>query len=152
MEKVLLIVLGAVLAILGGFLQIWYQDRKRIKLDANIGRLWPNETEKPLLYASMTNVGKRPIYIVGWGVLRKKKKGEKGRPGFVIPGKNLPILLKDGESNTEITDELEIFSTVEVTSIYIWDSTGKKWKISKKNLKRVLKNAEEVRVEKGQNI
>jgi hypothetical protein len=117
------------------------QDRKKLKLEANIGTMLPGDPSKIYFYITMTNIGRRPVFVTGWGADLKKEKKEK-RAVF-IKAHDLPKLLKDGEAHMEYIEDLSIFSR-NIKNVKVWDSTGKKWKISKKNFKRLLKNAKEV--------
>jgi len=119
------------------------QERKKIEVEANIGFFLPGDAERKVFYVTMTNVGRRPVFITGWGALRKKKKSEKGKPGIFITARNLPKMLKESEYNIEYTEDLTVFER-NITRVQVWDSTGKKWKISRKNLKRLLKDASEL--------
>jgi len=120
------------------------QERKKIKVEANIGFILPgDDTKRKVFYVTMTNVGRRPVFITGWSVLIKKKKTEKGKPGIFIAPRNLPKMLKESDYNIEYTDDLTVFKH-NITGVQVWDSIGKKWKISRKNLKRLLKDASEL--------
>ena len=116
------------------------QDRKKIKVEAHIGIIIPGDVEKKVFYSTMTNVGRRPVYITGWGLLIKRSKGEIKKRGRIIMGRNIPMMLKDGEYNLEYTEDLSTFSD-ELITVQVWDSAGNKWKISRKNLKQLLKEA-----------
>ena len=126
------------------------QDRKKIRVEANIGFILPGDSDKKILYVIMTNVGRRPVYITGVGMSRKKKKGEKGKPGLFMTARNLPMMLKEGDYNIEYSEKLSIFTEYEITTVKVWDSTNKKWRISKKNLRNLIENAKEV-LEQSQN-
>jgi len=114
------------------------EDRKKLNLEANVGQMLPGDPNNYYFYISMTNIGRRPVFVTGWGVDLK----ERNRSVFIV-ARNLPMLLKDGENNLEYTDDLSIFNR-NIKAVKVWDSTNKKWKISKKNLKLLLKNAQEV--------
>ncbi len=118
------------------------EDRKKLKIEANIGTILPGDPNKNYFYVSMTNIGRRPVFVTGWGTDLKKEKEEKGKRAVFIKARNLPKLLKDGEAHMEYIDNLSIFSR-KIKNVKIWDSTGKSWKISRKNLKLLLKNAKE---------
>lgn len=118
------------------------EDRKKLKIEANIGTILPGNPNKKYFYVSMTNIGRRPVFVTGWGTDLKKEKKEKGKRAVFIKARNLPKLLKDGEAHMEYIDNLSIFSR-KIKNVKIWDSTGKSWKISRKNLKLLLKNAKE---------
>jgi len=72
-----------------------------------------------------------------------KKKSVKGARGIFIAPRGLPRMLKEGEYHMEFTVDLSILSP-ELQKIYVWDSAGKEWKVSRKNLKRLFRDAERV--------
>jgi len=118
------------------------QDRRKLKVEAYIGYFLPGDTQKKYFYVVMTNIGRRPILVSRYGALLKKKKGEKGNPATLIIARNLPKMLKEGEYHIEFTEDLSLFSR-NIKNIFAGDSTGKNWKISKKNFKQLLKDANE---------
>jgi hypothetical protein len=46
-------------------------DRARLKLDAIIGKFYPDHTDRDYFVITMTNIGRRPIVVKSWGYLRK---------------------------------------------------------------------------------
>ena len=116
-------------------------DRGRLKIDAMIGKMFPDHTDKNYLVITITNIGRRPILVKGWGGM--KKKAVKGARGIFIVPQGLPRMLKEGEYHTEFTEDLTILSP-ELEKIYVWDSTGKYWKVSRKNLRRLFKDVKKV--------
>ena len=119
------------------------QDRKKLKVEAYIGVMLPGDSSKKVFYVVMTNIGRRPVFVSGWGGLRKKEKGEKIRKvGIFAVARNLPKMLKEGEYNIEYIEDFSFFSH-NIREVHAWDSTGKKWKINRKNLRRLLKAGRE---------
>jgi hypothetical protein len=118
------------------------EDKKKLNVEANIGNILPGDPDQYYFYTIITNIRRRPVYISGWGVQFKQSREERER-GALIPTSYLPKLLKDGEALTLKTEDLSIFSQ-EIKEVKVWDSTGKKWKISRKNLGLLLKNVQEV--------
>ena len=112
-------------------------DKGKLRLEAMIGTLFGDPTGKNHLVFTMTNVGRRPIMVIKLG--GDYKKGSKD-PHFVIMPKELPKMLKEGEFHIEFYDDLSSLSP-EVIKICAWDSSGKEWKLRKKNLKRLLEDA-----------
>ena len=49
----------------------------------------------------------------------------------------------------EFTEDLSIISS-ELEKIHVWDSTGKKWKVSKKNLKCLFKDVQKINQDKNE--
>jgi len=117
-------------------------DRGKLKIDAMIGKMVPDHTDKEYLVVTITNIGRRPVLVKSWGGMEKKKKDAKNARGIFIVPQGLPRMLKEGEYHTEFTDDLTILSP-ELEKICVWDSTGKHWKVSRKNLKRLFKGVKE---------
>jgi len=117
-------------------------DRKKIKVEAGIGFILAEDTTTKVFYLTMTNISRRPLYITGWGVYRKRREGKRGKKGLCIPSPDLPKMLKEGDYNIVYTEDLSIFS-YKLIRVHVWDSIGKKWKISRKNFRQLLKTAEE---------
>ena len=67
-----------------------------------------------------------------------------------MTARNLPMMLKEGDYNIEFSEELSFFTKYEITTVKVWDSTNKKWRVSKKNLRNLIENAKEV-LEQSQN-
>lgn len=118
------------------------EDKKKLNIEANIGNILPVDPDQYYFYTIITNIRRRAVYVSGWGVQFKQRR-EGGEREALIPTSDLPKLLKDGEALTLKIENLSIFSQ-EIKEVKVWDSTGKKWKISRKNLRLLLKNAQEV--------
>jgi len=117
------------------------RDKGRLKIDAMIGKMVPDHTDRDYLVITITNIGCRPVLVKGWGGM--KKKSTKGARGLFIVPRDLPRMLKEGEYHIEFTEDLSILSP-ELEKIYVWDSTGKEWRVTRKNLKRLFKDVEKV--------
>jgi len=103
-------------------------------------------TEKLFVVMSVVNVGRRPVMWQGWG--GKYHKREEEGTAFFIVGQDLPKMLQEGESHSEMTelgDNLEPASH-NVQRLYVWDTAGKEWALSRKQLKQLKKEAGEARL------
>jgi hypothetical protein len=79
----------------------------------------------------------------GWGGKYYKREDE--GTAFFIVGRNLPKMLQEGESHSEMTeleDNLKPASD-NVRRLYVWDTAGKEWALSRKQLRQVKKEARE---------
>jgi hypothetical protein len=85
------------------------------------------DSNKTILVYTITNVGRRPIYvkIVG-GAFTKKH--------FLITTQNIPKMLNPGEYVVESTEDLSMFDK-DLKYLWVIDSLDNYWKVSKKNLK-----------------
>jgi hypothetical protein len=93
-------------------------------------------SEKLFLVANVTNVGRRPVKWTGWGGRWQKKEPTGG--SFVIQPISLPVMLKEGESCSEFTDDLKAAGD-NVKELFVYDSTGKNWRLSPRALKNLRK-------------
>jgi ABC-type antimicrobial peptide transport system permease subunit len=122
------------------------RDKGKLKIDVvigkeilidNAGKIMQGHTDEKQLVISITNVGRRPVLVKGWGGMLKNNQG------FFVPSRKLPQMLKEGEYLLDYTSDLSILSQ-NLKTIYVWDSADKKWAVSRKNLKQLFKNAERV--------
>ena len=143
---------GAVLSSFGFGWSVYrdLQDRPRLKIGMGVRRIvqspdgkWyqvqpdmPVEGASKSLYlvVNVTNTGRRPVKWMGWG--GKWKKREPGGGAFIIQPIALPTMLKDGDSCSEFTDDLKA-AGANVKELFIYDSTGKNWYLSRRALKKL---------------
>lgn len=85
----------------------------------------------------VVNIGRRPIQWTGWG--GKHHKPVRGKDSFVIVGVALPKMLKEGESHSEFTGEINPVLE-NVKRLFIWDGTGQKWCVSRRELRKLKKD------------
>ena len=111
-------------------------DKGRLKLEGMVGKMYPDHTDRNYLVITITNVGKRPVMVKG--VAAKKGRSVKGPRGVWLVPRGLPTMLAQGEYHTEYTHEFGFLSS-EVKEIYAWDSTGKKWKLPRSELRQLRK-------------
>ncbi|MGH9727278.1 MAG: hypothetical protein ACRD4V_01645 [Candidatus Acidiferrales bacterium] len=153
---------GAVLATfgLGWTLYRDLLDRAKLQISAKVRRIAlgpdgkyfavaPNlpvrATEKLFVVMTVVNVGRRPVMWQGWG--GKYHKREPEGSAFFIVGQNLPKMLQEGESHAEMTeleDNLKPASD-NVKKLYVWDPAGKEWALSRKELKKLRKDARDAK-------
>jgi hypothetical protein len=135
---------GAILSSVITILNIarWVQDRYRLKVEGMIGKFHgigtlPAKPPKGTQFLiTVTNIGRRPIMVQGIGfVISKNDQG-----ALVAVG--LPKMLKEGEYHMEWTDDFEMLSE-KVKNIFAWDSAGRKWKMGRRNLRRLKAQAVE---------
>jgi hypothetical protein len=158
-----LAVYGAILSSIGFGWNLYRDllDRPKLKISANVRRLargvdGKGFAVKPDLQVqgasvdlfvvmSVVNVGRRPVQWEGWG--GKYFKPVHDRDGFVVIGRDLPKMLKEGETHAEFSlleDDLRPAND-NVKSLMVWDSYGKNWKLSKRELKKLRAEARAAR-------
>ena len=92
-------------------------DRAKLQVSANVrrivtgadGRSFAAKPDLPVegasaqlfVVMSVVNVGRRPVQWHGWG--GHYHKPENGKTGFTIIGRQLPKMLKEGETHSELT-------------------------------------------------
>jgi hypothetical protein len=131
---------GAVLSTLLAVLSFcrYSGDRARVKVKATFVKMIPDSTERTYLAITMTNVGRRPVYITACaGRFRKGHPG--GRYAVILPA-SLPKMLNEGEAHTEYATDFSFIGS-DLDTILVEDSTGKHWRISRANLKELLREA-----------
>lgn len=121
-------------AIVSTFVLGWtiYRDlseKGKIKVTCFIG----NEigglanSEIDILVYTITNIGKKPIYIKLIGGAFTKKH-------FLITSHQIPKMLQPGEYIIESTQDICMFEK-DLKNLWVIDSLDNYWKISKKNMK-----------------
>jgi hypothetical protein len=86
----------------------------------------------------MTNVGRRPVLLQGWG--GEWKIAENGKDKFVVISQGLPRMLKGHESHQEFTPDLSLVSP-NIKALFVWDSSGKNWYVSNSELQKTEEQA-----------
>jgi hypothetical protein len=115
-------------------------DRRKLMVSGHVGNFLPSEDpEKLYFYVVMTNTGRRPIVVSTYGIVPKKRKGEKGEIRTLIMPRALPKVLNEGQFHIEFTETLD-FGGREVIGVYALDSSGKEWRAKRKNVKLLKKN------------
>jgi len=114
----------------------WYAARPDLELEG--------ASEKVFVVMNVINRGRRQIVWQGWGGKHHKRPGLK--EGFVIIPRNLPKLLRDGETHSDFTDAL-ISRIEDVKELFVWDATGKKWHITKRNFRELIADCRKYRTQ-----
>jgi hypothetical protein len=132
-------------------------DRAKLQVSADVRRIgmgtdgrWfsikpdiqiEGASEQLYVVMSVVNVGRRPVLWQGWG--GKYRQPEDGKTGFTIIGRDLPKMLKEGETHSELTPlEADLRPAHEnAKSLFMWDPSGKYWKLSRKGLKELKQEA-----------
>mgnify|MGYP001221473257 CR=1 FL=1 len=112
------------------------KDRPKIRLEAMIGTIYPDHSEKDYLVLTMTNVGRRPVQIKGWYGL--KKKTFEGPKGIMVVTQGLPRILNESESHHEYCTYLSLLDD-QLKTLYVTDSAGRKWHLTKKQIRQLIK-------------
>jgi len=135
-------------------------DRARLQISARVRRIGVSTdgkyyavaphlkveaSEKLFVVMNVVNVGRRPVMWVGWGGKYHRREAEGS--AFFIVGQNLPKMLQEGESHSELT-ELEANlkpASENVRRLYVWDPSGREWALSRKQLRQLKKEAREAK-------
>jgi hypothetical protein len=133
------------------------RDRSSLRIDVRVRRIvqsgdgkWyavnhnlpvQGASEQLFVIMSAVNIGRRPIVWEGWG--GKYHKPVNGKTSFAIIPQHLPKKLEEGESHSEMTslgaDLLPACKNVK--RLFLWDTTGKNWKLSWWKLRALRKEA-----------
>lgn len=125
--------------IFSGISLIWevirgFRDAGRLKIEAGIMKWYSGD--KDSLVITVANVGRRPVCVTKLVVVEKKRRGKSYE--LFIP--HMPRILKEGEYLREAISDFELL-TSHMETICVWDSTGKMWKLPKKNFHHILEEA-----------
>jgi hypothetical protein len=132
-------------------------DRSRVKISVSLmristgadGRQFTVAPHLPIESASaavhvvvkITNVGRRPVLLQGWG--GEWKIPENGKDKFVVISQGLPRMLKGHESHQEFTPDLSVVSP-NIKALFVWDSSGKNYYVSNKKLRETVEQARQL--------
>jgi len=146
--SLLIAIIGAIGA---AFANGWniIRDRRKLLVEAFFGEAFlPPGENKDVFYMVITNMGRRPIYISNIGGSYKKNSKY-----FVIIPRFPQKLLTEGESYTEYTEDVdELINKIDnIKNIFAIDSLKKKWKISRKYMHQLEKDAIEIKKKIEQN-
>lgn len=118
------------------------KDRPDVRITAMIGEFVaehgiPGSRLEPQLVVTITNVGRRPVFIKGWGGDHARTAWKDHRKSFLIIPRSAPKMLNEGEYIIEYTRDLGGCLSDYVTSLYAWDSTGRHWKLPSRQLRQL---------------
>jgi hypothetical protein len=133
------------------------RDKAKISLTAQLRRIGQREGDgawfasepslnirglgdELFIVVSVTNVGRRRMNWRGLG--GTYRTAVDGRSSFVISARELPKMLEEQDSHSEFTAVEKQFGTGNVKGIQIWDGAGRKWHVSKRDMKRLWKDIE----------
>jgi hypothetical protein len=104
-------------------------DKGKIRVSCFIGNKIGglSNPDKDVLVYTITNTGKKPIYIKLIGGAFTKKH-------FLLNSSQIPKMLQPGEYIVESTEDLSIFEK-DLKHLWVIDSLDNQWKISKKNMR-----------------
>lgn len=119
-----------------------YLERRKIDVDGGIGSSPVGNTA---LMINATNFGRRPIWLIGIGIQDKKHFFEKYLPPTKkIRGrwhlyKGKEGFLAEGDFVTAIINDYSDVINGNCKYIFAYDSLGKKWKLKRRRLRRIIK-------------
>ena len=149
-----LAVWGAILSsiIFGWTLYKDLRDKAKIKVTANIRRIGRREGDgqgydaEPSLnirglgnelyvVVSVINVGRRRMNWKGWGGTYQTSVN--GQKAFIVSALHLPKMLEEQEEHKEFAGLDKQIGTGNIKGIYIWDGAGRKWHVSRADMKKL---------------
>lgn len=153
----LLAVWGAILSsiVFGWNLYRDLLDRAKIKLSVEVRRIGVREdgkffsiepglniagaSEALFVVISVVNVGRRRMRWKGAG--GHYKHPVNGKSSFVLSARFLPKSLEEQEAHDEFTELTEEFINGNVKHLFIWDVAGRKWSVSRRDMKNLVADA-----------
>ena len=114
-------------------------DTGRIEITAWIGRIAGDPQERDQIVTTITNVGRRPVMVMGYGGKSRKEGG--AQESWLFVWRTLPKMLSEGEYTVELSHETNVVE--DLTDLLAWDSTGKYWHLSGRRLKKLKKDWKE---------
>jgi len=134
------------------------RDRAKIKVTAQIRRIGQREGDSQWYAAepsmnihglgdelyvvvTVTNVGRRRMNWKGWGGTYRTPVN--GRNTFLVSARYLPKILEEQEQHVEFTGVDEQISTGNLKAISIWDGVGRRWHVSRRDMKKLRADIEE---------
>ena len=134
-------------------------DRPKVKVDVKVRRIviapggqWyaaapnlelPGASQQLFIVMTVVNVRRRAVRWHGWGGVYSQPENKK--TSFFILPRGLPKMLNEGDTFSEYTD-LEANchpANDSVKRLQAWDSTGRIWKISWLQMRKLRKEAQE---------
>jgi len=110
-------------------------DKGRLSISAMIGRFLGAPTSDDHFVLTITNVGKRPLMVKGYGgYLRGYWRHRKA---FFVVSRGLPKMLTPTEHHIEWSDELGKILDAKVGRVCVWDSLGREFNLSRRHLRRL---------------
>ena len=159
----LIALITSIISLLWNIIRDLVLDKVKIYINARAGGLLPIQgvnnkgffrdadseytPKNPRICFTVTNTGRRPVLILKiWGKYSKKSElfGKK-YPQFVVNTIDLPKMINPYETLSEFCDDLSFMSDLKsglVLGIYVRDSKGKDWLMTKKEMKNLLKTIE----------
>ena len=128
------------------------RDKAKIKVTAQIRRIGQREGDgqwyaaepsmnirglgdELFVVATVTNVGRRRFNWKGWGGTYRTPVN--GRATFLVSARDLPKMLEEQEQHAEFTGVDKQIGTGNLKGIQIWDGSGRKWQVSRKDMKKL---------------
>jgi hypothetical protein len=132
------------------------RDRAKIKLTAEVRRIGrrdadgklfsiepgqdiPGASEGLFIVVSVVNVGRRPMRWYGVG--GHYREPVNGKSAFVINARFLPRTLEEQQGHDEFAEMDEQFLKDNVRTLTVWDVAGRKWNVSRRDMKRLIADA-----------
>jgi hypothetical protein len=92
-----------------------------------------NRQLPPALTVSVTNVGSKPVLVQGIAIQRRKGS----TPSHHFFPCEIPKMLAPGEFFWQVLDQTGWLPT-DTQTLYAWDSGGTRWRVARKEFRRLL--------------
>jgi len=114
------------------------RDKGRLKVEVSITRIVGDKKRTPHLSITISNVGRRPVYVTNVGG-RLKKGTDAKFPNFWFKTTGIPKMLKEAEYHMEVHPFVKE-QHYKIDDFYVYTSADDCFKLSHKVRKRLLKD------------
>jgi hypothetical protein len=121
------------------------RDKGRLKVEVSITRIVGDKKRTPHLSITITNVGRRPVYVTNVGG-RLKKGTDAKFPNFWFKTTGIPKMLKEAEYHMEVHPFVKE-QHCKIDDFYVYTSASDCFKLSRKVRKHLLKDISDTIVE-----
>ena len=146
--------IGTLLAVLVALFYPAWRERNKLTMNAFIGDIviqWEGPKTILALLVSLTNTGPRPINIVKWGWKVKKRYWKNRKRNTLNVEASLPHKLDFADDYQVYATELDV-TPDKIAYIFLMDSTGRKWRVPRRDLREIRKQAQDLSPEERKKL
>lgn len=134
------------------------RDRGHLKLELRLRKLVlgmdgtpyvvdVNDLDRTQLALTATNVGRRPLTLTGW--TGQYRRPQSGNAYFFVVTRTMPKQLGEGQQCVEFLDAFAEAFEAGVLRMFVTDSTGHQWQVSRRMLKAVVSHYRRLKASEG---
>ena len=137
------------------------RDRGRLKLELRLRKLVRgtdgipyvvdvSDLDRTQLALTATNVGRRPLTLTGW--TGQYCRPQAGNAYFLVVTRTMPKELGEGQQCVEFCETFAAAFEAGVRRMFVTDSTGRQWPVSRRMLKAVVDHYRRLKVGEGPRV